>query len=238
MVAYNKEFGCCLEYALKPINSFNNHIEIYNATIHCNVYLNVSIKGVLRYLKEVIEFSHMIVNLTREACEVNLTREACEDICNERTEGWYNGYVVFWVIALIIGLVGNILVLMTFLQSAELRKNVANYFVTSLAASDLLVMFFIVPLKIHSALNNKKFCASIIVCRLFYTTDVTFFAASITNIFAITIDRFFAVTRPYNYKEIVTAGRARFVIILIWIYATVWGVMVNYNARNESFGCH
>ena len=158
-----------------------------------------------------------------------------EDFCRFPTRTWYMIYVSFWTLVLIIGIIGNVLVCFAFLQSVMLRKTITNYFVTSLAVSDLLVVLFIVPLKIHFALHNHEFCAPLVFCQTLYTCDFTFFAASITNLFVISIDRYIAIVRPYNYRDYLTPRRAKALIVSIWLYSGCWGLMVHFNPTTMQF---
>lgn len=229
-VVYNKTFECCVEKALRSSEDLIHVHHFYNSTQNCRQHLSTDIDGE--------DYLSLVLKFYMEEFQKNTTADDCYTAtpsCGGKTKDWYNAYIVFWIIALIIGLVGNVLVCVTFCQSAVLRRSVTNYFVTSLALSDLLAVIFIIPVKIHFALNNHDFCAPLEVCKMYFTTDVTFFVASITNLFAITIDRYLAITRPYDYKEILTPARSKIIIVLIWISSAIWGIMINYNSETGNF---
>jgi len=208
------------------MSGMNGLDHLYNSTLHCGLHLNESLQ------KE--DHIGRTLNILIYKLE-NLTAECEENVCLQKTMGWYNLYVIFWLVALVFGLMGNVLVIVAFIQTKTLRKSVTNFFVTSLAVSDLLVVVFIMPIKIHQALHNQGFCTSLEVCKIYYTTDVTFFVASITNLFAVTVDRYIAITMPYRYQKIMKPYRAKMIIALVWIYGVIWGLLVNYNPNTKQF---
>lgn len=226
-MGYTEQFGCCLERALQSVERLESKYHLYNTTKECDAYLDPPLRNGTLFIHAVINF-YMDEMENKTVCEE-------EDLCRQGTQKWYMAYVTFWTLALIIGIIGNILVCVAFLQSAVLRKTITNYFVTSLAISDLLVVIFIIPLKIHTALHNQEFCAPLIFCQTFYTSDVTFFAASITNLFIISIDRYIAIVRPYDYRDFLTPRRAKTGIILIWVYSAIWGLLVHFNPETNGF---
>ena len=78
-------------------------------------------------------------------------------------------------------------------------------FILSLATSDLLVTLFIIPLKLKIVSHNLYFCHSIHLCRIYITVDNTLFVASITNLFALTVDRYLGT----NAKKILQKIQAK-----------------------------
>ena len=223
---FNKLFECCLVNALTPIIQIMDKDHLHNVSHHCSIYANKTFEAE-EYLVTVYKFY-----ISRKK---KISIAECNTVCDKRMEGWYHLLAVFWLVALVFGLMGNILVIIAFGKTPALRKNVTNFFVTSLAVSDLLLVMFIMPIQLYNSLHNINFCGTIEVCQIYFTTDVMFFVASITNLFAVTVDRFIAITKPYKYNSIVTLKRAKISIACIWIYAAIWGVMVNYNKDTHSF---
>lgn len=224
---YPEAFGCCLERSLHVVEEIDDIHHLYNITKDCNAHLDPPLNGSDFIASVVFFYMHEMANQT--VCHQE------DDFCSRPTTSWHVVYVVFWTLVLIFGIIGNILVCFAFLQSAMLRKTITNYFVTSLALSDLFVVCFIVPLKIHFALHNQEFCAPLVFCQALYTSDVTFFTASITNLFVISIDRYIAIVRPYDYRDILTPRRCKALIVSIWLYSALWGVMVHFNPNSTGF---
>ncbi|XP_065647570.1 dopamine D2-like receptor [Hydra vulgaris] len=152
--------------------------------------------------------------------------------CSENTSIIFLLYMAFWVLIFFLAFFGNLIVLLSVFRSFTLKKTITNYFIASLAASDLLVTLFIVPIKMLKAYHNINFCYSLNVCKFYITSDNVFFVASITNLFAISIDRFVAIEFPYEYTQKLTVQRAKGVITFVWFYAITWGLSVLFDKRS------
>ena len=224
------EFECCLQRALKFFVAHELGGQIFESTKDCAVYINESVESFDFKSKVINSYFHGAENTTLKCDVINDS-----GVCSEPTRSWYLAYFVFWIVVLSVGVIANMLVLFVFYQSKTLRKNVTNYFIVSLACSDLLGIMFTVPYKAYLTLHNHYFCAPAGVCNMYFTTDITFFTASITNLFVIAIDRYLAVTKPYRYKKIVNKKRARIVISVIWIYSCLWGAFVNFDFKTLRF---
>lgn len=72
---------------------------------------------------------------------------AINELCEKHTEGEMIAHAVFLSVVMAFTLVGNCLVIGTVATYEKLRT-VTNYFVVSLAVSDLLVGFVTLPLKV------------------------------------------------------------------------------------------
>lgn len=122
---------------------------------------------------------------------------------------------------------GNILVCAAFYLCRDLR-NVTNYFVVSLAVADLLVGFVCMPFWFTYLIKqwpdrerDYEFYT------LWICLDIVSGTSSIMNLVAISVDRFFAITSPFNYHLKLTKTRARFCIVLLWVYSiTVAGLHI------------
>ena len=231
------QFECCLHS--NPFNPLEPISMLFSKYQMCQKYIgaNVTDRHYRRTLVTIllnqnnISILHKINNVSLDSvCNV-VTPNTCE----KKTKPWYRAYVAFWTLTFLTAFVGNCLVCIAYKVSRTLRQNVAYLFVCSLAVSDLLVCLFIIPVKISESVHNQHFCASLGVCRMLFTTDVTFFVASITNLFAVTVDRYIATTKPYIYKTTVTLRRAKIVVSLVWIYAAIWGLFVHYSKTSHKF---
>lgn len=116
---------------------------------------------------------------------------------------------------------GNILVCAAFYLCRDLR-NVTNYFVVSLAVADLLVGFVCMPFWFTYLIKQWP---DRIRDYEFYTLwiclDIVSGTSSIMNLVAISVDRFYAITSPFNYHLKLTKNRARFCIVLVWLYSLI-----------------
>ena len=75
------------------------------------------------------------------------------NLCEKETEGEMIGHAVFLGVVMAFTLFGNFMVIGTVATYEKLRT-VTNYFVISLAVSDVLVGFTTLPLKVSFALIN------------------------------------------------------------------------------------
>lgn len=116
---------------------------------------------------------------------------------------------------------GNTLVCAAFYLCRDLR-NVTNYFVVSLAVADLLVGFVCMPfwftylIKQWPDRNRDEAFYSLWICL-----DIVSGTSSIMNLVAISVDRFYAITSPFNYHLKLTKNRARFCIVFVWTYSLI-----------------
>ena len=114
---------------------------------------------------------------------------------------------------------GNILVITAVFAEAKLRK-VGNFFIVSLAISDLLVGLFVTPVAlVYHLMEEWTFGA--VFCDVWIAMDVVCCTASIINLCVISFDRYNAITRPLRYALKRTATRAAFIIAAVWTYAII-----------------
>lgn len=116
---------------------------------------------------------------------------------------------------------GNMLVCAAFYLCRDLR-NVTNYFVVSLAMADLLVGFVCMPFWFTYLVKKWPDREhDVELYTLWICLDIVSGTSSIMNLVAISVDRFYAITSPFNYHLKLTKNRARFCIVLVWLYSIV-----------------
>jgi len=124
------------------------------------------------------------------------------------------------VAAIIITIVlGNTLVIVAIAADRRL-KGVQNWFIASLAVSDLLVGLFIMPLSLANELMGY-WAFGDILCQLWLSTDVLLCTASILNLCLISLDRYWSITRAISYLRKRTPRRAALMISVVWIASGV-----------------
>ena len=128
--------------------------------------------------------------------------------------------VVFKFITMIIGVSGNVTVIMytNFLNN---KKTATSYLVGSLALADLLVCITFYPIWIIEFIqiilnidNNQD-----LFCKFSRSTTWAFMFASIATLLAITVDRYLYIVKPLRYPQIVTHRRVFLAVSGIWITA-------------------
>ncbi len=123
-------------------------------------------------------------------------------------------FATFTAICICFTIIGNILVVMSVFTYRPLR-NVPNFFIVSLAVADLAVAILVMPF------NVANFCIGYwvfgsIFCNMWLTFDILTCTASILNLCAIAIDRYYAIHDPINYSQKRTFGRVMVMIALVW----------------------
>lgn len=115
---------------------------------------------------------------------------------------------------IIMTIVGNILVILSVFTYKPLRI-VQNFFIVSLAVADLTVAILVLPLNVaYSLLGWWAFGKH--VCTMWLTSDVMCCTASILNLCAIALDRYWAITDPINYAQKRTLNRVMIMIAVVW----------------------
>ncbi|XP_066145211.1 octopamine receptor isoform X1 [Euwallacea fornicatus] len=116
---------------------------------------------------------------------------------------------------ILLTIIGNVLVILSVFTYKPLRI-VQNFFIVSLAVADLTVAILVLPLNVvYSVVGQWVF--GIHVCKMWLTSDVLCCTASILNLCAIALDRFWAITDPINYAQKRTLKRVLIMIAGVWV---------------------
>jgi hypothetical protein len=111
---------------------------------------------------------------------------------------------------------GNLLVIIAIISTKSLHT-ITNQFILSLAVADLLVSILVMPLSIITISLNHKWYLGQIICDLYISSDIMLCTASILNLCCISLDRYFAITRPLAYCRKRSTNLARKMIALVWV---------------------
>lgn len=116
---------------------------------------------------------------------------------------------------ILLTVVGNILVILSVFTYKPLRI-VQNFFIVSLAVADLTVALLVLPFNVaYSILGRWEF--GIHMCKTWLTCDVMCCTASILNLCAIALDRYWAITDPINYAQKRTLKNVLMMIGGVWV---------------------
>ena len=150
-------------------------------------------------------------------------------VCSLPTQPLFIVYSLFLVLIMLATVFGNILVIAAVYRYHCLRR-MTNFFIISLALSDLLVGLGNLPLRIHLSVHNNNWCLDkavevVTVCAYWIVTDTVFSCASMCNLVVISIDRFLAIMRPYQYQNRMTRQVGFSLVTFVWVYSIMWGVL-------------
>ncbi|XP_032239114.1 probable G-protein coupled receptor No9 [Nematostella vectensis] len=124
-----------------------------------------------------------------------------------------------YIITGILCMIGNGLVLAAIYHTPHLHR-ISNYFMASLAAADLSVGLLVSPLwaakSLIAAYNNEHPLTIISAYMTMQTATTTTF-----NLCAVSIDRYVAITKPFEYNRIISLSRCRGIIAFIWVASFV-----------------
>ncbi|EYB83636.1 hypothetical protein Y032_0332g2775 [Ancylostoma ceylanicum] len=130
---------------------------------------------------------------------------------------------ITYLVIIAMTVAGNTMVVVAVFSYRPLKK-VQNYFLVSLAASDLAVAIFVMPLHVVKFLADGRWLLGISVCQLFTTADILLCTSSILNLCAIAIDRYCAIHDPINYAQKRTPRFVCCVIVTVWVLSVIISV--------------
>nr|XP_023698152.1 D(5)-like dopamine receptor [Paramormyrops kingsleyae] len=144
------------------------------------------------------------------------------------------GCVLFLLI--VSTLLGNTLVCAAVIKFRHLRSKVTNFFVISLAVSDLFVAVLVMPWKAVSEVAGYWLFGSF--CETWIAFDIMCSTASILHLCIISVDRYWAIASPFRYERKMTQRVAFIMIGVAWtlsILISFIPVQLNWHKAEEEF---
>ncbi|XP_060592276.1 histamine H2 receptor-like [Ruditapes philippinarum] len=134
---------------------------------------------------------------------------------------------------LIIGtIIGNSLVCIA-VGLVKRLQSPSNLLIVSLALSDLLVALLVMPFSAINEVLGGRWPFSETVCDLWTSLDVIMCTASILNLCMISVDRYFVITRPFQYAIKRTPKRMAIMIAAVWSLAVIISVPPLFGWKTE-----
>ena len=119
---------------------------------------------------------------------------------------WF--YILGWFSS-VFAILGNTMVVLIILSRTRLHI-LPNWFVLSLAVADFAVGLTCFP--------TIFLCEKLVLCESTWGYDIAVLAiySSVTNLCAMTVDRYIAIIKPLRYVTWMTSRRAAFLVLLAW----------------------
>ena len=147
-------------------------------------------------------------------------------------------FTLAYTVAMLIGVVGNTLLIYLVWKKPETRTLTSFMFV-NMAVADLLVTLVVMPVSIAHIHTNGAWISGMIgeiTCRCFYFAVFVSISASILCLVFIAIDRFFAVMYPFRRR--VWFRKPKVLTPLVWILSmalmSITPVIVDLNEANST----
>ncbi|XP_041965599.1 dopamine receptor D4a [Alosa sapidissima] len=139
--------------------------------------------------------------------------------------------LIFGIFLIIFIICGNLLVCISVYKEKAL-KTTTNYFIVSLAVADLLLAVLVLPLFVYAEFQDGVWSLNMTVCDALMTMDVMLCTASIFNLCAISVDRFIAVSIPFNYNRKHVDQRQIGLLVGTWVLALAVASPVIFGINN------
>lgn len=111
---------------------------------------------------------------------------------------WMVVFVSIYVLLIVLIIGGNLLVVTAFFMTSKLRTK-TNYFVVSLACTDLMVGLISVPMWIYFVIPSQFMNPSY---KYFKSLDMVSGAASIMHLTCISAERCYAIVSPLKHRNL------------------------------------
>ncbi|XP_067135390.1 QRFP-like peptide receptor [Centruroides vittatus] len=135
---------------------------------------------------------------------------------------------------LIIGLLGNSLIIYTVLTFQRMRT-ISNIFLASLATADLLLILICVPVK-YGQLFSYTWTLGEFCCKFVHYIQNVSAICSVLTLTSMSVERYYAIIHPVKSRYLCTVSQARRVIIAIWIASFVAAIPIIFTQIHMRVG--
>ncbi|XP_062443578.1 neuromedin-U receptor 2 [Rhea pennata] len=166
---------------------------------------------------------------------LNSTEAYLAFLCGPKRSHLFFPMALVYTLIFVVGVVGNFLVCLVIIKHRNM-KTPTNYYLFSLAISDLLVLLFGMPLEVYEMWNNYPFLFGPIGCYFKTALFETVCFASILSVTTVSVERYVAILYPFRAKLESTRKRALRTIVMLWVFSVLFalpntsihGIMLQY----------
>ncbi|CAJ0963307.1 unnamed protein product, partial [Mesorhabditis belari] len=129
---------------------------------------------------------------------------------------------LIYLVVFLVGTIGNALVIFVVNRFKRMR-NVTNVFLASLSTADLCLIWFCVPIMFVKYMSHEWFMGRFACYSVHYIQQFTCFC-SVLTMTMISFERFLAIAYPMRNMWLSSIGRAKKVILLIWLLSAILAI--------------
>ena len=120
----------------------------------------------------------------------------------------------------IMGIIGNIFVVVIMLMSRKLRRRSANLIITNQSIIDGAACVFLI------AITNKSVVRNQVMCDFWFTKLPlwSLLVASTYNLIFLALDRYLAIAWPLRHRVSFSSGKVTLLLLLPWIFGFAFNV--------------
>ncbi|XP_044022658.1 neuromedin-U receptor 2 isoform X2 [Siniperca chuatsi] len=185
--------------------------------------MELSLQGSPSNVSKLSQNTSMPLNATGNYTSDQLTEVNLFEILGPKRSPFFLPVTSVYLVIFLTGLSGNLLTCAVIAKHMKMR-NPTNLYLVSLAASDLLVLLFGMPLEIYDLWQNYPFPFGEGGCyfKTFLFETVCF--ASILNVTALSVERYIAVLHPLKTRYLSTNQHAKRVITVVWVVSMICAI--------------
>ena len=123
--------------------------------------------------------------------------------------------IVLYSITFVLGLIGNLLVIIVFARNRKMRT-VTHSFLVNLAICDLMVVCMCMPFSVAFEIYTNWIYGNA-MCKIVNFSQGLSVSSSIMTLAVISAERFYAIRRPLRARAFMSRTRIQMIICSIWI---------------------
>ncbi|XP_040292702.1 neuromedin-U receptor 2 [Bufo bufo] len=154
---------------------------------------------------------------------LNSTEEYLAYLCGPKRSRLSMPMTLVYAVIFLVGVSGNMLVCLVILKNHNMRTP-TNYYLFSLAVSDLLVLLLGMPLEVYEMWSNYPFLFGAWGCYFKTVLFETVCFASILSVTTVSVERYVAIMHPFQAKLKSTRRRALRILITLWIFSILFSI--------------
>ncbi|KAL5016000.1 hypothetical protein ScPMuIL_005589 [Solemya velum] len=143
---------------------------------------------------------------------------------------------VIYGCAFLLGIVGNSLVIFA-VASERKSRSVTSSLMVSLASADLIFLIVCVPYTTcQYVIHNWNVGEAL--CKISGFVEMLSAVASILNLSAVSIERFFVIVMPMKSRQLCTAGNTKKIIFCVWVLSIVFSSPTFFVMETNGYTYH